>query len=77
MGNDYIYKVIGNFMKRHLKLSESEKSNRATSIVLKKDAKRIKLQNEDKKKIIAMIKETRKNQLDNILYILWKIYCHL
>ncbi len=50
-------------MIRHLKLSESEKSNRATSIALKKDAKRIKLQNEAKKKIIAMIKEVRKNQL--------------
>lgn len=50
-------------MIRHLKLSESEKSNRATSIALKKDVKRIELQNEAKKKIIAMIKEVRKNQL--------------
>lgn len=49
-------------MLRHLRLSESEKSNRATSTALKGDAKRIKLQNEAKKKIIAMIKEVRKNQ---------------
>ena len=50
-------------MLRHLKLSESEKSNRATSIALKEDAKRIKLQNEAKKKIITMIKKVRKNQV--------------
>lgn len=50
-------------MIRHLKLSEYEKSNRATSVALKKDAKRIKLQNEAKKKIITMIKEVRKNQI--------------
>ena len=49
-------------MIRQLKLSESEKSNRATSIALKEDAKRIKLQNEAKKKIITMIKEVRKKQ---------------
>ena len=49
-------------MIRQLKLSESEKSNRATSIALKEDAKRIKLQNEAKKKIITMIKEIRKKQ---------------
>lgn len=50
-------------MLRHLKLSESEKSNRATSLALKEDAKRIKLQNEAKKKIINMIKKVKKDQL--------------
>lgn len=50
-------------MFRHLKLSENEKSNRATSIALKEDAKRIKLQNAAKKKIITMIKKVKKDQL--------------
>lgn len=50
-------------MQRHLKLSESEKSNRATSIALREDAKRIKLQNEAKKKIITMIRKVKKDQL--------------
>ena len=35
-------------MIRHFKLSESEKSNCATSVALKKDAKKIKLQTNKK-----------------------------
>ena len=50
-------------MLRYLKLSESEKSNRATSLALKEDVKRIKLQNAAKKKIINMIKKVKKDQL--------------
>ena len=50
-------------MIKHLKLSEYEKSNVATTIALKKDVERIELQNKAKKKIIKMIKKIRKTQV--------------
>ena len=47
--NGIIYKKHQEiFMIRYLKLSESEKSNCATSIALKQDAKKIKLQTNKK-----------------------------
>lgn len=49
-------------MTRHLILSETERANKTTIAALKKDAERIRLQNEAKKKIIAMIKNVRKSQ---------------